>query len=162
MKHCSSTFPIVLVILILTELFSALISADCRLLGATNQILSPISYIPRCNRSATTETPAMEKLRKFKWKWLYIVRTCPWKNFYLLHLIVVDIFIKTIKIASLGRQEPQPTGTAKWQTTLRFGKILGITSVVRSIENPQDVLQKIHRPWFLTSSFHILKPKKQL
>ena len=47
-----------------------------------------------------------------------------------------------LKIASPGRQEPQPAGTAKWQTTLRFGKILGTTSVVRSIENPQDVLQK--------------------
>ena len=41
----------------------------------------------------------------------------------------------TNKIASLGRQEPQPGGTAKWPTTLRFGKILGTTSVVRSIEN---------------------------
>ena len=40
------------------------------------------------------------------------------------------------KIASLGRQEPQPAGTAKWPTTLRFGKILGTTSVVRSTENP--------------------------
>ena len=45
------------------------------------------------------------------------------------------------KIASLVRQEPQPAGTAKWPTTVRFGKILGTTSVVRSIENPQDVLQ---------------------
>ena len=51
-----------------------------------------------------------------------------------------------LKIANLGWQEPQPTGTAEWPTTLRFGKILGTTSVVRSIENPQDVLQKIHRP----------------
>ena len=51
-----------------------------------------------------------------------------------------------IKIASLGRQEPQPAGTAKWQTTLRFGKILGITSVVRNTENLRDVVQKIHRP----------------
>ena len=50
------------------------------------------------------------------------------------------------KIASLGRQEPQPAGTAKWPTTLRFEKIVGTTSVVRSIENPQDVVQKIHRP----------------
>ena len=50
------------------------------------------------------------------------------------------------KIASLGRQEPQPTGTTKWPTTLRFGKILGTTSFIRSVENPQDVLQKIHRP----------------
>ena len=41
-----------------------------------------------------------------------------------------------LKIASIGRQEPQPAGTAKWPTTLRFGKILGRTSVVRSIENP--------------------------
>ena len=31
------------------------------------------------------------------------------------------------KIASHGRQEPQPAGTAKWPTTLRFGKILGTT-----------------------------------
>ena len=50
------------------------------------------------------------------------------------------------KIASLSRQEPQPAGTAKWPMILRFGKILGTTSVVRSIENPRDVLQKIHRP----------------
>ena len=50
------------------------------------------------------------------------------------------------KIATLGRQEPQPAGTAKWPTTLRFGKILGTASVVRSIENPRDVLQNIHRP----------------
>ena len=35
------------------------------------------------------------------------------------------------KIASLGRQEPKPAGTAKWPTTLRFGKILGTTSVVK-------------------------------
>ena len=48
-----------------------------------------------------------------------------------------------IKIASLSRQEPQPTGTAKWPITLRFEKILGTTSVVRSTQNPQDVLQKI-------------------
>ena len=27
------------------------------------------------------------------------------------------------KIASLGRQEPQPAGKIKWATTLRFGKI---------------------------------------
>ena len=53
---------------------------------------------------------------------------------------------KLEKIASLGRQEPQPAGTAKWPMTLRFGKILGTTSIVRSIEDPQDVLQKIHRP----------------
>ena len=51
-----------------------------------------------------------------------------------------------LKIASLGRQEPQPAGTAKWPTTLSFGKILGKTSVLRSTENPRDVLQKIHRP----------------
>ena len=53
---------------------------------------------------------------------------------------------QSLKIASLGRQAPQPVGTAKWPITLRFGKILGTTSVVRSIEKPQDVLQKIHRP----------------
>ena len=51
-----------------------------------------------------------------------------------------------IKIVSLGRQEPQPAGTAKWPTTFRFGKILRTASVLRSIENPQDVLQKIPRP----------------
>ena len=45
----------------------------------------------------------------------------------------------TLKIASLSRQEPQPTGTTKWLTTLRFGKILGTTSVVRSIQNTQFV-----------------------
>ena len=56
----------------------------------------------------------------------------------------VNLRIK--KIASLGRQEAQPAGSAKWQTTLRFGEILGTTPVVRSTENPQDVVQKIHRP----------------
>ena len=50
------------------------------------------------------------------------------------------------KLESLGRQEPKPAGTAKRPTTLRFGKIFGTTSVARSTENPQDVLQKIHRP----------------
>ena len=45
-----------------------------------------------------------------------------------------------LKIASLRRQEPQPADTAKWPITLRFEKILGTASVVRSIENPQDVL----------------------
>ena len=68
------------------------------------------------------------------------------------------ISLAEVKIASLRRQELQPAGTAKWPTTLRFGKILG-TTVLRSTENPQDVLQKIHRPWFLTShiiSFQIL------
>ena len=54
--------------------------------------------------------------------------------------------ISKLKIANLGRQEPQLAGTAKWPTILRFGKILGTTFVVRSIENNQDVLQKIHRP----------------
>ena len=34
------------------------------------------------------------------------------------------------KIASLPRQEPQPTGTTKLATILRFEKILEITSVV--------------------------------
>ena len=66
------------------------------------------------------------------------------------------IFIDTIQLylcldiarvtKSLSRQEPQPADTVKWSMTLRFGKILGTTSVVRSIEDPQDVLQKIHRP----------------
>ena len=50
-----------------------------------------------------------------------------------------------LKIANPSRQEPQLAGTAKWPTTLRFGKILETTSVVRSMENPQGVLQKIHR-----------------
>ena len=59
---------------------------------------------------------------------------------------IIYSFWLWLKVASLGRQEPQPAGTAKWPTTLRFGKILGTTSVVRSIENPRDVLQKIHRP----------------
>ena len=58
---------------------------------------------------------------------------------------IIYSFWSWLNIATLGRQEPQPAGTAKWPTTLRFGKILETTSVVRSIENPQDV-QKIHRP----------------
>ena len=44
------------------------------------------------------------------------------------------------KIASLGRQEPQPAGITKWVTTLIFGKILGTTSGVRSIQNPRNVV----------------------
>ena len=59
---------------------------------------------------------------------------------------IIYSFWSWLKAASLGRQEPQPVGTANEPTTLRFGKILGTTSVVRSIENPRDVLQKIHRP----------------
>ena len=59
---------------------------------------------------------------------------------------IIYSFWSWLKTASLGRQEPQPAGTAKRPTTLRFGKILGTTSVVRSIENPRDVLQKIDRP----------------
>ena len=59
---------------------------------------------------------------------------------------IIYSFWSWLKIASLGRQKRQPAGTAKWPTTLRFAKILGTTSVVRSIENPRDVLQKIHRP----------------
>ena len=51
------------------------------------------------------------------------------------------------KIASLGGQEPQPAGTTKWATTLRFGKILGTTSVVIRIQNPRNVVRcKTHRP----------------
>ena len=51
------------------------------------------------------------------------------------------------KIASLSGQEPQPAGITKWATTLRFGKILGTISVVRSIQNPRNVVRcKIHRP----------------
>ena len=37
---------------------------------------------------------------------------------------IIYSFWLWLKIASLGRQQPQPTGTAKWPTTLRFGKIL--------------------------------------
>ena len=61
---------------------------------------------------------------------------------------IIYSFWSWLKIASLGRQELQPAGRAKWPSTLRFEKILGTTSVtvVRSIENPRDVLQKIHRP----------------
>ena len=51
-----------------------------------------------------------------------------------------------VKSSQPRQARTQLTGTAKWPTTLRFGKILGTTSVVRSIENPRDVLQKIHRP----------------
>ena len=65
-----------------------------------------------------------------------------WKFAMTLHQKVAKQHIRQnycntyIKIASLGRQEPQPAGTAKWPTTFRFGKILGTTSVVRSKENP--------------------------
>ena len=38
------------------------------------------------------------------------------------------------KIASLRRQEPQPASTTKWTITSRFRKILGTTSVIRSIQ----------------------------
>ena len=57
----------------------------------------------------------------------------------------MTVLINKLKIASLARQESQPAGTAKWPTTLRIGKILGTTSVVRNRDNPRDVLQKIHR-----------------
>ena len=51
-----------------------------------------------------------------------------------------------IKIASLGRQECQPAGTTKWAERLRFWKILGTTSVVKSILNLRNVVRcKIHR-----------------
>ena len=43
---------------------------------------------------------------------------------------IIYLFWSRLKIDSLGRQEPQPAGTAKWPKTLRFGKILGTTSVV--------------------------------
>ena len=55
--------------------------------------------------------------------------------YYLNPLTVLSRF-RLYKIASLGRQESQPAGKIKWPTTLRFGKILGTTSVVRSIQNP--------------------------
>ena len=56
---------------------------------------------------------------------------CKLGNFMWILLAMYDLII-----ASLSRQEHQSAGTAKWPTTLRFGKILGTTSVVRSIENP--------------------------
>ena len=59
---------------------------------------------------------------------------------------IIYPFWSWLKIASLGRQEPLPAGTSKWPTTLRFWNLLRTTSVVRIIENPQDVPQKIHRP----------------
>ena len=64
-----------------------------------------------------------------------------------LHTYIDTCYQLVLKIASLGRQEPQPLGTTKWATTLSFGKILGTTSVVRSIQNPPNVVRyKIHRP----------------
>ena len=64
-----------------------------------------------------------------------------------------------IKIAGLVRQEPQPISTTEWAKTLRFGKILRTNSVVRSIQNPWNVVRcKIHRSGCLTSCFYILKP----
>ena len=71
------------------------------------------------------------------------------KRFNMTLSINLEIFSRMddtiLKTASLGRQEPQLASTVKWPTTLRFGKIFETTFVVRSIENPQDVLQKIHR-----------------
>ena len=46
---------------------------------------------------------------------------------------IIYSFWSWLKIASLSRQELQLAGTAKWSTTLRFGKILGTTSVVKVI-----------------------------
>ena len=49
---------------------------------------------------------------------------------------VTQVFVSSkqfSKIPCFGRQEPQHAGTTKWTTTLRFGEILGTTSVVRSI-----------------------------
>ena len=48
---------------------------------------------------------------------------------------LVQTLMTDKKIASLGRQEPQPAGTTNWATTLGFGNILGTSSVVRSIQN---------------------------
>ena len=45
------------------------------------------------------------------------------------------------KISSLCMQKPQPTCATKWATTLKFGKILGTTSVVRSIQNPWNIVR---------------------
>ena len=69
-----------------------------------------------------------------------------YRHGYMIRFGFLSDYQPFIKIASLGRQEPQPAGTGKWPMTLRFGKIIGTTSVVRSIEDLKDVLQKIHRP----------------
>ena len=45
------------------------------------------------------------------------------------------------KIVTLGSQEPQPAGTKKCTTALRLGKIKGTTSVVRSIQDPHNVVR---------------------
>ena len=72
---------------------------------------------------------------------------------------IIPVLLWWIKITGLGKQEPQPAGTTKWATTSRFEKILGTTSVVRSTQNPQNIVRsKIHWPWFLTSCFHIWSP----
>ena len=55
-------------------------------------------------------------------------------------------------MASLGKQEPQPTGATKWATTLRFGKIYGTISVERSIQSPQDVVKY--------KNFHVVEGEK--
>ena len=45
------------------------------------------------------------------------------KTLHKLKSINVQLSLRAkLKIASLGREEPQPAGTAKWQTTLRFGE----------------------------------------
>ena len=57
--------------------------------------------------------------------------------------VVLDLegFTKLLSLASLGRQELQPAGKTEWATTLNYGKILGTTSVVRSIQNLQNVVR---------------------
>ena len=59
----------------------------------------------------------------------------------LLFLRQVKKITRERKIASLDMQEPQPTGTTKWVTIFRFGKILGTTSVVKSIQNREKCCQ---------------------
>ena len=62
------------------------------------------------------------------------------------HFFTTAFLSPIVKNSQPRQAEPQPAGTGKWPVTLRFGKILGTTSIVRSMEDPQDVLQKIHRP----------------
>ena len=46
------------------------------------------------------------------------------------------------KMASLGIQKPKPSGTTKWATTLRFGKIKGTSKIaVTSMKSPGDVVR---------------------
>ena len=61
------------------------------------------------------------------------------KELYKLNLLILNL-TQNLKTASLHRQEPQTAGPTKLGTTLRFGKIFGTTSVVKSRQNPRDVV----------------------